>query len=75
MKKLTSLAIRTFIVCSTVCVAPLFAASLYEVFREKSIVHPMNYGPAIIISMIACINIVLESYLKKHETKEAIELK
>ena len=61
-------------ICSTICVAPLFAASLYEVFREKSIVHPMNYGPVLIISMIGCLNVVLESYLKKHKTAEAIEL-
>ncbi len=75
MKKLTSLAIKTYMICSTVCVAPLALAAFNEIFRPKTTIHPMDFGPALIITAIGCINCMLESYLKKHEANEIIEIK
>ncbi|MBR6968416.1 MAG: hypothetical protein IKH78_07760 [Ruminococcus sp.] len=75
MKKLTSLAVRTFIYAGTACVVPLSIAAGYEIFRPKSVQHPMDYMPGMLICMIACANILLEGWLRRNRTEEfAIEL-
>ena len=74
MKKLTSLAIKTYMICTTICVFTLAIAAFNEIFRPKTSLHTMDFGPALMITAIACVNSLLESYLKKHEANEITEI-
>jgi hypothetical protein len=72
MKKLTLTAIKTFMYATTFCIIPLCIASGYEIFREKSVIHPIDTTPCMLICIIACVNAMLSCYIKKHEAKETI---
>lgn len=70
MKKLTLTAIRTFIIVGTICIIPLTAVTLYEIFRDKTLLTPMIDTPYVLSTILTSAIVALECYMKKHETKE-----
>ena len=70
MKKLTSLAARTFIYAGTVCMIPLTALTFYEIFRDKTLLTPMIKTPFVLTAILSCAIVALDCYMNKHRTKE-----
>ncbi|MBR5681794.1 MAG: hypothetical protein IKW96_00760 [Ruminococcus sp.] len=70
MKKLTLTAVRTFIIASTICIIPLTALTLYEVFRDKTLLTPMINTPFMLTTILSSAIVVLDYCMDKHKTKE-----
>ncbi len=74
MEKLTLTAVRTFVIVSTVCIIPLTAVAIYEIFREKTLLTPMIDTPFVLSMMLISASTALQCYMKKHGTKELIPI-
>ncbi|MCR5600068.1 MAG: hypothetical protein K6G33_04940 [Ruminococcus sp.] len=74
MKKFASLAVRTFIIVSTICIIPLTVLTCYEIFRDKTLLTPMIDTPFVLSTILTSAIVSLECYMKKHETKDIISI-